>query len=202
MKGDIPRGETLVKLAAFLGANPAEMLTSSTPETAKEWTRVDFGARLKSIRKASQITLEAFAEKCGFDKSYMSRLERGLASKPSLDFIEKVCQVFSVSRAWLEFGTGKRSISQAPPQRRREPQLVSHFDDITTIKPDLYSFSRVQRLLDCGREKVELLVKQGCFTLKDIRLSGAKLPSWRITRKSYEQFLKALPEVKAATEKK
>ena len=49
--------------------------------------RKQFGKRVKSLRLASGISQETFADKCGYARSYMSRIERGLAN-PSLDAIE------------------------------------------------------------------------------------------------------------------
>lgn len=49
--------------------------------------RQRFGIRFKSLRHAAGMSQEAFADKCGFAKSYMSRIERGRAN-PSLDAIE------------------------------------------------------------------------------------------------------------------
>ena len=49
--------------------------------------RLRFGLRVKELRKASGLSQEAFADKCGFARSYMSRIERGGAN-PSLDAVE------------------------------------------------------------------------------------------------------------------
>lgn len=49
--------------------------------------RQRFGMRFKELRLASGLSQEAFADKCGFARSYMSRIERGQAN-PSLDAIE------------------------------------------------------------------------------------------------------------------
>lgn len=40
-----------------------------------------------TLRKAAMLSQEALADKCGFARSYMSRIERGKAN-PSLDAIE------------------------------------------------------------------------------------------------------------------
>ena len=37
-----------------------------------------FGKRVKDLRKAKGISQEAFAQLCAFDRSYMSRIERGI----------------------------------------------------------------------------------------------------------------------------
>lgn len=49
--------------------------------------RKRFGMRVKELRKATGFSQETFADKCGFARSYMSRIERGGAN-PSIDAIE------------------------------------------------------------------------------------------------------------------
>jgi len=49
--------------------------------------RKKFGQRIASLRRAAGVSQEDFAERCGFARSYMSRIERGKAN-PSLDAIE------------------------------------------------------------------------------------------------------------------
>ena len=46
-----------------------------------------FGIRIRQLRLDSGMSQETFADKCGFARSYMSRIERGGAN-PSLDAIE------------------------------------------------------------------------------------------------------------------
>ena len=49
--------------------------------------RQRFGFKIKNLRLASGLSQEAFADKCGFARTYMSRIETGVAN-PSLDAIE------------------------------------------------------------------------------------------------------------------
>jgi len=49
--------------------------------------RKKFGNRIASLRKAAKVSQETLADRCGFARSYMSRIERGKAN-PSLDAIE------------------------------------------------------------------------------------------------------------------
>ncbi len=49
--------------------------------------RQRFGLKIKNLRLASGLSQEAFADKCGFARTYMSRIETGMAN-PSLDAIE------------------------------------------------------------------------------------------------------------------
>lgn len=58
--------------------------------------RKRFGNRLRVLRNAAGISQEAFADRCGLARSYMSRIERGNAN-PSLDAIEILADGLKVS---------------------------------------------------------------------------------------------------------
>lgn len=62
--------------------------------------RVTFGQRLRTLRLQQGLSQEAFADVCGFARSYMSRLERG-AANPSLDAIEVLADALGVPIADL-----------------------------------------------------------------------------------------------------
>lgn len=49
--------------------------------------RKQFGERIKELRQATLLSQEAFADRCGFARSYVSRIERGGAN-PSLDTVQ------------------------------------------------------------------------------------------------------------------
>lgn len=57
--------------------------------------RKQFGDNVKALRLASGVSQEAFADQCGFARSYMSRIERGVAN-PSLDAIEALSDALGV----------------------------------------------------------------------------------------------------------
>lgn len=57
--------------------------------------RVTFGQRLRELRKERGFSQEAFADHCGFARSYMSRLERG-AGNPSLDAIQTLADALQI----------------------------------------------------------------------------------------------------------
>lgn len=58
--------------------------------------RKRFGDRVATLRLAARISQEALADRCGFARSYMSRIERGRAN-PSLDAIEALAGGLKVS---------------------------------------------------------------------------------------------------------
>lgn len=49
-------------------------------------TKVLFGKRVKQLRLQAGLSQEAFAHKCGLDRTYMSGIERGLRN-PTLEVI-------------------------------------------------------------------------------------------------------------------
>jgi transcriptional regulator with XRE-family HTH domain len=57
--------------------------------------RKRFGQRVADLRRRSGVSQEVFAEKCGFARSYMSRIERGRAN-PSLDAVETLAAALRV----------------------------------------------------------------------------------------------------------
>lgn len=54
-----------------------------------------FGQRVKELRLRSSMSQEAFADRCGFARSYMSRIERGSAN-PSLSAVETLANALGV----------------------------------------------------------------------------------------------------------
>ncbi|EKS6930800.1 helix-turn-helix domain-containing protein [Enterobacter bugandensis] len=61
----------------------------------KKTLRTLFGQRVKALRIATGMSQEAFADRCGFARSYMSRIERG-GSNASLDAIEALAGALGV----------------------------------------------------------------------------------------------------------
>ncbi|EKN3985221.1 helix-turn-helix domain-containing protein [Yersinia enterocolitica] len=61
----------------------------------KKSLRIQFGERVKELRIATGMSQEAFADRCGFARSYMSRIERG-GSNASLDAIEVLANALNV----------------------------------------------------------------------------------------------------------
>lgn len=57
--------------------------------------RERFGLRVKELRLASGLSQEAFADHASIARSYMSRIERGMAN-PSLDAIEGLADALGV----------------------------------------------------------------------------------------------------------
>jgi XRE family transcriptional regulator, master regulator for biofilm formation len=55
------------------------------------------GEKIKKLRESKGLSLSECAERAGVAKSYLSTIERGLRSNPSIQFIEKVADVLNVT---------------------------------------------------------------------------------------------------------
>jgi len=61
---------------------------------------MEFGVRLKALRKKNKHTIQELAKKINFNYSNLSKIERG-DRKPTLEFIESISKVYDVSIAYL-----------------------------------------------------------------------------------------------------
>lgn len=57
--------------------------------------RYRFGHRIRELRLATGMTQEEFADKCGFARTYMSRIETGGAN-PSLDAVNTLAVALKI----------------------------------------------------------------------------------------------------------
>jgi transcriptional regulator with XRE-family HTH domain len=78
-----------------------------------------FGDLVRALRQKQGMTLEAVAKKVGTHKGYISGIERGKVSPPSVKMIRKFARAFGqdekvlVRLAWVD---------KAPPLLRREAE--------------------------------------------------------------------------------
>ncbi len=93
--------------------------------------RQRFGARVRELRSTYALSQEAFADQCGFARSYMSRVERGRAN-PSLEAIQIIAEALGVAVSDL--------FTEAPVERARqvsEQLLVPQASDGSCFGPYL-----------------------------------------------------------------
>jgi transcriptional regulator with XRE-family HTH domain len=100
----------------------------------KSTIRKDFGARVRELREATPFSQEAFADHVSMARSYMSRVERGLAN-PSLDAVAKLAGGLGVSVADL-FASGPAEKRDALPELVPFASDGSHFDKKRCKHPD------------------------------------------------------------------
>ncbi|EBS0850526.1 helix-turn-helix transcriptional regulator [Klebsiella oxytoca] len=62
--------------------------------------QAQFGAHLKKLRLQSGLSQEAFADKCGLDRTYVSGIERGVRN-PTLEVLSILAQGLELTLAEL-----------------------------------------------------------------------------------------------------
>lgn len=103
----------------------------------KSTLRKRFGDNFKALRLVSGVSQEAFADKCGFARSYVSRIERG-AANPSLDAIETLAAALGVEVVSF-FGVTAKSV---PPSNPKVPFAKDgSFFSPTTFRPTTREFN-------------------------------------------------------------
>ena len=66
---------------------------------------MDIGKQLRLVREAHQMRQKELAANAGFDKSYISKLERGLAD-PTFSTLSKISKAYNLSVAhMLNYGS-------------------------------------------------------------------------------------------------
>ena len=64
------------------------------------------GERIKAVRLAAGLTMEAFGEQVGVSKSFVSMVESGKANA-SDQTILFICREFNINETWLRTGEGE-----------------------------------------------------------------------------------------------
>ncbi|EDR6733890.1 helix-turn-helix transcriptional regulator [Klebsiella pneumoniae] len=64
--------------------------------------QAQFGAHLKKLRLQSGLSQEAFADKCGLDRTYVSGIERGVRN-PTLEVISVLAKGLEIEMSELFF---------------------------------------------------------------------------------------------------
>ncbi len=67
--------------------------------TSYNWAKI--GARIKEERKASDLTLEALAEKIGTSRQTISRWEKGEGVEITLNMLLRMCDIFECELGYL-----------------------------------------------------------------------------------------------------
>lgn len=82
--------------------------------------RKKLGLRVKELRAGTGLSQEAFADKCGFARSYMSRVERGGAN-PSVDALQTLADALAVALSDLFSERPAKSVKRASAPVRDVP---------------------------------------------------------------------------------
>lgn len=89
------------------------------------------GERIKAVRLATGLTMEAFGEQVGVSKSFVSMVESGKANA-SDQTILFICREFNVNETWLRTGEGEMMVPRTDDER-----ITEFLDDVLASKPDI-----------------------------------------------------------------
>jgi|SRR5690554_2091627 len=125
---------------------------------------MDFGKRLKTIRKESGITQEKLADKIGISRSTLAGYETE-GKKPTYDTLVKIAQALNCSldmlldyegndnfdKKRLYFSPQDKKLYEKLSQRKDLKLLVKETED---LKPD--SVNRIVKIINLIKEEIKL----------------------------------------------
>lgn len=100
--------------------------------------------RIKEIRKYYQLNQDDFGKKLGITRSVVVNIELGRAPIKNL-LIDHVCDIYSINKEWLLYGTGKMLKST---EQHLLNDLVKEFDldeDELSIIKSYINLPKIQR---------------------------------------------------------
>ena len=109
---------------------------TTTPGAAETPIEVDLGARIRALRLASGLTLRRVAADAGVTESFLSQVERGVAS-PSIATVQRIARALGQSIAEL-FAADERAgiVVRARDRRRVVYQGLGAIDEFLTRATD------------------------------------------------------------------
>jgi len=125
-------------MAVRLGrsATPAPAAPADPPIPPVPPIEVDLGARIRALRLARGLTLRRLAADAGVTESFLSQVERGVAS-PSIASVQRIARALGQSIAEL-FAADERagSVVRAAERRRVVYQGLGAIDEFLTRSTD------------------------------------------------------------------
>ena len=109
--------------------------------------------RISLIRKAKGDKQDAFAEKLGLTKNFISLIETG-KREPSDRTIKDICRIFHVNEKWLREGVGEMFLPTD-----RESEISKLTVDLLTEESDSFKNRLISALARMSVEEWELLEK-------------------------------------------
>lgn len=112
---------------------------------------MDLNNRISLIRKQKGLKQDAFAERLGLTKNFISLVETG-KREPSDRTIKDICREFGVNETWLKTGEGEMYL---PEDRERE--LARLTVDLFTESPESFKNRFISLLAKMSDEEWALL---------------------------------------------
>lgn len=103
--------------------------------------------RIKDLRKSLKLTQTDFGARIGIKGNTVTGWESGTRA-PSDAVILSICREFSVSEAWLRYGTGEMFVS-----RSKNEEIAMLVNDIMSDQDDSFRKRFIAALADLGPEE-------------------------------------------------
>lgn len=103
--------------------------------------------RIKELRKALKLNQTEFGGRIGVKQGTVTGWESGTRA-PGDAVILSICREFSVSEAWLRYGTGEMFVS-----RSKNEEIAMLVNDIMSDQDDSFRKRFIAALADLGPEE-------------------------------------------------
>jgi transcriptional regulator with XRE-family HTH domain len=125
------------------------------PNQEQKITENGFAARLRELRKKTNLSQAAFAKIVGLHSIHISRYERGI-SKPNSGTLKRLAEAFGVTTDYLIEG----KTTEAAKDRLDDKELLKMFIDIESLPKEDKFF--VKRVIDAllTKEKIQELARR------------------------------------------
>ncbi len=114
---------------------------------------MDFGTRIRSLRKEHDLTLRELAEKIGIDFTYLSKIENGKGDPPAEDTIRRLAKVLDADPDQLILLANKLPSGLQHDLLARPEQQVAGF--YRSIAGRRYSDEEWQEILNLLEQRGE-----------------------------------------------
>jgi transcriptional regulator with XRE-family HTH domain len=103
------------------------------------------GTYIRQRRKELGLSQEALGERIGKDQTYVSQVERGAITMPSIEMLEAFARVLRVRRVDLLQAAGWAENADAPPMAEAEPVDVAGLIERTIADIEAEDVSEVTK---------------------------------------------------------
>jgi len=104
-------------------------------------------ARLRWLRESKALSLQELGDRIGFDKSYLYRIEKGLATNPSSRFVAAVCAEFKVMEAWFAAGQGPVAVDYMLPGFEPDQGRSAALASVVLTSEDFKTYRTIQNFI-------------------------------------------------------
>ena len=121
--------------------------TQSSPDAEiSVMTQKNFGATIRALREAQQISLRKFADKVGISPTYLSKIERDEFPPPGEETVKKFAEALNQDTDELLALAGKVSSDLPAIIQQRPRELASFLRTASELNPD--EMARLRKYVD------------------------------------------------------